>query len=191
LTPAVPKVAEIETERLRLRPLLASDRADLHHLFVDPDVRRYLWDDQVLPIEQTWAVVASSLRRFPVDGTGLWAVFLRGKAPQTGMIGFGGYWPFNVPPRLEILFGFAPVHWGRGLATELVRALVRYGFEELGLEHVDASADAPNTASLRVMEKAGMERGQKTEIGGRSTVHFTLPRAAFQPGKERYVVRRA
>jgi [ribosomal protein S5]-alanine N-acetyltransferase len=183
---AVPKITEIETERLRLRPLKASDRLDLHHLFTDPDVRRYLWDDQVLPIEQTWAVVAESLRRFPADGTGLLAVSLRGKAP---MIGFGGYWPF--PPRLEILFGLAPVQWGRGLATELVRALVRYGFEELGLDQVDGSADAPNIASLRVMEKAGLLRAEKIQKGGRVTVHYSLPRDAFQPGKERYIVHRA
>ena len=182
----MPKIVEIETERLLLRPLRASDRNDLHHLFTDPDVRRYLWDDEVLPIEQTWAVVAESLRRFAADGTGLWAVSRRGRPP---LAGFGGYWPF--PQRIEILFGLAPVHWGRGLATELARTLLRYGFEELGLDRVDGSADAPNAASLRVMEKAGMREVEKVGKGGRETVHYCLSRDGFLPGKDHYVVRRA
>ena len=182
----MPKIAEIETERLLLRPLRASDRNDLHHLFTDPDVRRYLWNDEVLPIEQTWAVVGESLRRFAADGTGLWAVSRRGRPP---LAGFGGYWPF--PGRLEILFGLAPVHWGRGLATELVRTLLRYGFEELGLDRVDGSADAPNAASLRVMEKAGMRPLETSGKGGRETVHYGLTRDELQPGKDHYVVRRA
>ncbi len=181
----MPKIAEIETERLRLRPLRAADRNDLHHLFTDPDVRRYLWDDQVLPIEQTWAVVSESLRRFGTDGTGLWAVYRSGRAPVAG---FGGYWPF--PAGLEILFGLAPVHWGRGLATELVRTLLRYGFEELGLDRVDGSSDAPNVASLRVMEKAGMHEVERIAKGGRETVRYSLSREEFQAGKERYIVHR-
>ncbi|MEA2695522.1 MAG: hypothetical protein QOJ16_4909 [Acidobacteriota bacterium] len=182
----MPKITEIETERLLLRPLRASDRNDLHHLFTDPDVRRYLWDDVVLPIEQTWAVVQESLRRFAADGTGLWAVSRRGRPP---LAGFGGYWPF--PAGIEILFGFAPVHWGRGLATELVRTLLRYGFEELGSDRVDGSADTPNVASLRVMEKAGLREVEKSAKGGRETVRYSLSREEFQPGKDPYVVRRA
>ncbi|HEV7515420.1 MAG TPA: GNAT family N-acetyltransferase [Thermoanaerobaculia bacterium] len=182
----MPKIAEIETERLLLCPLRASDRNDLHHLFVDPDVRRYLWDDEVLPIEQTWAVVTESLRRFAADGTGLWAVTRPGRPP---LAGFGGYWPF--PAGLEILFGLAPVHWGRGLATELARTLLRYGFEELGLDRVDGSADAPNAAALRVMEKAGMREVEKSATGGRETLRYSLSRDEFQPGKERYLIHRA
>jgi ribosomal-protein-alanine N-acetyltransferase len=185
----VPKITEIETERLVLRPLRANDRNDLHHLFTDPDVRRYLWDDEILPIEQTWAVVQESLRRFAADGTGLFAVARRGRPPMPPTIGFGGFWPF--PQGLEILFGLAPAQWGRGLATELVRTLLRYGFEELELERIAGSADAPNAASLRVMEKVGMQRVEKVGKGGRETVRYTLARVEFQPGKDPYVVRRA
>jgi len=133
------------TERLRLRPLQAGDRADLHHLFVDPDVRRYLWDDQSSP-RADLGVVAESLRRFPTT------------APASGRSSCAqGARAGMVASRLlalqraaapEILFGLAPVYWG-GPGDRARPRLLRYGFEELGLEHVDGSADAPNNASLR------------------------------------------
>src|SRR5690606_553796 len=46
--------------------------------------------------------------------------------------------------------------WGRGLATEGVRALIRKGFAELGLERMVATTYEDNLASQRVMQKAGM-----------------------------------
>ena len=44
----------------------------------------------------------------------------------------------------------------RGLAPEAVRALIRFGFERMGLNRIEARCIAGNTASARVMEKAGM-----------------------------------
>ena len=46
-------------------------------------------------------------------------------------------------------------YWGRGYATEAVRAMVRYGFDELGLNRIHAQHFARNPASGRVLEKAG------------------------------------
>ena len=47
--------------------------------------------------------------------------------------------------------------WGRGIATQAAQACLRYAFEEVGTERVIAGADAPNTTSLRVIEKLGMK----------------------------------
>lgn len=47
--------------------------------------------------------------------------------------------------------------WGRGIVTEAARACVQYAYGEVGMERVIAGADSPNTASLRVIEKLGME----------------------------------
>ena len=48
--------------------------------------------------------------------------------------------------------------WGRGLVTEAARAVVAYGFAELGLARIQAFADIRNVGSWRVMEKLGMQR---------------------------------
>jgi len=95
----------------RLRPLQAGDRATSITSSSIPTSAAISGTDQVLPSSRPGGG-RRELRRFPDRRHGLWAVFLRGKAPAAGMVGFGGYWPFNVPPRLEILFGLAPVYWG-------------------------------------------------------------------------------
>ncbi|MCG8606895.1 GNAT family N-acetyltransferase [bacterium] len=73
------------------------------------------------------------------------------------MIGFTGYRHFYDPPELQLLYGLLPEHFGKGYATHFARIMIRYGFETLGFGAIVACADNPNTASIRVMEKAGMQ----------------------------------
>lgn len=56
----------------------------------------------------------------------------------------------------DIGFELSPDHWARGYATEAARAIVRFGFDELGLHRIRASCVADNAASIRVLEKLGM-----------------------------------
>ena len=55
----------------------------------------------------------------------------------------------------EIGYWLGVAAWGRGLATAAVRAATAYAFEVLDLERVFAIANTRNTASARVLEKAG------------------------------------
>jgi RimJ/RimL family protein N-acetyltransferase len=48
--------------------------------------------------------------------------------------------------------------WGRGITALAVRGFIRYCFEDLDLHRVEAGVMAPNGASARVAEKAGLER---------------------------------
>jgi ribosomal-protein-alanine N-acetyltransferase len=50
-----------------------------------------------------------------------------------------------------------PAHWGKGYATETVRALLDFGFDVLDLYRISASGDPENIGSIRVMEKVGMK----------------------------------
>lgn len=181
------KITRIETARLWLRPLRHEDVDALHELWIDPDVRKYLWDDQIIPKEQARSVVEESIALFDAKGLGLWAVLLRG---EEALSGFCGYWFFRDPPELELLYGMTPVHWGKGLAMEAARAILRYGFEELGFERVVGSTDIPNVASIRVMEKAGMTFAKRACINTLDTVFYAIARDAFLPDKAPYTVQR-
>jgi ribosomal-protein-alanine N-acetyltransferase len=180
---------QIETARLRLRPFTLDDLDALHRFWTDPDVRRYLWDDRTISREQAEAMLQSSLVSFQTHGFGQWAVI---HVEHDSLIGFCGLRSTDDPLEAELLYGIAPPYWGQGLATEAARAVLRYGFEEKKLARIVASADRPNVASVRVMERAGMrcERYGRFASGGEA-VYFALSREEFQPGTAFYLLRRA
>lgn len=145
----------ITTARLRLRPATRDDVDALHRLWTHPDVRRYLWDDVVISRERAAAVVEDGIASFARDGFGLWTVH---DAAGGTAIGFCGLRIAAGTDDVELVYGIAPERWGRGLASEAVRAVLAFAFTVAGLERVTGVTDAPNVASMRVMEKAGMVR---------------------------------
>lgn len=164
-------VHEIVTARTRLTPVAPADLDTLHRLFVDPGVRRFLWDDEIVDLEVTRGLIETSVAQFAREQHGLWlARPVEGGDP----FGFAAYWYFHEPPELEILYGLAPTHWGSGLAVEIAGALLDLGFGTLGFERVVGSTDAPNVASVRVMEKLGMKPLRRASPKGRPTVWFVI-----------------
>ena len=111
---------------------------ELHLLWSSHEVRRYLWDSEEIDRQWTASLVAESLSLFAAHGYGLWGAGLH---DREGLVGFGDFWYFHTPSIQELLYGIAPEHWNRGLATEIVQALVRYGFEEIEFSEVWASTD--------------------------------------------------
>src|SRR5205814_6531002 len=70
----------------------------------------------------------------------------------------GGCSIFGEPEhaRAEIGYVIARPYWGQGLVTEAVREMLRLGFDELGLNRIEARCRPENIGSARVMEKNGM-----------------------------------
>jgi ribosomal-protein-alanine N-acetyltransferase len=171
----------IETARLMMRPFAMDDADYLHRLWVDPGVRKFLWDDQIISRETAIAVVESSIESFVNHGFGFWAICFKNDA---ALIGFGGLRHFTedggVTSEVEILYGVAPEHWGNGVATEAAGVILGYGFEECELTHIYAGADPPNAASFRVIEKLGMKFARKTVINGVEAVYYVMTRDGYK-----------
>ena len=73
------------------------------------------------------------------------------------MIGTCGFTRFHYEAdSAEIGYVIHPSYWGRGIATEAVDAVIRFGFQRLELNRIEARFMEGNTASRRVMEKNGM-----------------------------------
>jgi RimJ/RimL family protein N-acetyltransferase len=163
---------ELVTERLRLRPLSAHDAETFHALAVDPEVRRYLFDDEAISLERARELLATNDALFEERGCGLWTL-----EPKDGgaAAGVAGLWPLH--DGLELLYLLDPAAWGRGYATEAARAIVEYGFDALGLDDVVASTDAPNVASVRVMERAGLRFERRAVVDGLDTIVYRLRRS--------------
>lgn len=166
----------IETTRLRLRPFTLADTDGLHRLWTEPGVRKYLWDDEVIPRERVESIIENSIALFRSSGFGLWAV-----SPKVDdkLIGFCGFWHFHEPPKLELLYGISQKYWSLGLASEAATSIMRYGFEKLLFDRIEASTDAANQASSQVMKRIGMSFWKQEVANGLDTVYYAISRAEF------------
>jgi RimJ/RimL family protein N-acetyltransferase len=134
----------------------------LHDLWTRPEVRRFLFDDQILSREEAADFIARSERTFQNEGYGIWTFLERGHAAAAGFAGL-----FRAAEaEASLLYGTRPDLWGRGYASEAASAVLAYAFGTLGIRKVRADVDEPNLASVRVLEKLGMERiGRRIEKG--------------------------
>jgi RimJ/RimL family protein N-acetyltransferase len=142
----------LETERLALREWTPDDAEALHVLTGDAEVMRYVGDSQTWDIGRVRDWIEKLNVSYRTRGFSRWAVVERGGGLAVGSCGFA-----PLPWSGEIDFGymFRRDRWGRGYASEITPAVLRYGFERYGFEEVVASIDPKNDASRRVLEKIG------------------------------------
>src|SRR5258705_4502698 len=169
----------IETDRLRLRLFRPEDLDDLAGMFSDPEVMRYVADGKPAGSDVAEKALRSVIDHWRRHGFGRWAA----EDKQTRQfVGFGGLRSlFGMP---EVVSHFAPTHWGKGLATELARASLRYGFEEHHFERIVAIAKPENTASIHVMEKIGMQSQMHTSYYDIDVVQYALAPEEYKPTAE-------
>jgi ribosomal-protein-alanine N-acetyltransferase len=117
---------------------VARHTLNIPHPYTEDDARRWLYLTQQARAQNT---------AFP------FALVLRATGEFIGGIGL------IVEPRFdraEVGYWLGRPHWGRGLATEALSAVLRFGFEELRINKIYATHHAENPASGRVMLKNGM-----------------------------------
>jgi ribosomal-protein-alanine N-acetyltransferase len=143
----------IETDRLTLRALTPDDRAAVFALLADPRVAVPTHIAPFEGIEQADDLIAFFGRRFAAKGGIRWGLTLKGDDTIIGTAGFPSIddWTY----RAIIGYDLAYAHWGRGLMTEAVRALVGLGFAQLNFYRIEATTSLDNTRSMRVLAKAG------------------------------------
>jgi ribosomal-protein-alanine N-acetyltransferase len=142
----------LETRHLDLRALAPGDAPDLRRLCDEPAVRRHLFDGEPVPLVEARAMIRRSQSDFAAGGVGLFGLRRHG---EERLIGMGGLFVVEGVGEPELVYAVHPSYWGRGLATEAARAVVAHALEAVGLRRVLVSADRPNAASARVIEKLG------------------------------------
>jgi len=150
----------LESERLLFRSHRPSDLDAFCAIEADGEVRRYIGG-----APRTREAAERKFRDVHLKGAGrklaLQAVIYKA---DSRYIGYCGLYPNFRPDgsaidgEASLGFTFAREFWGRGLATEAGRAFVRFGFDELHLARIVATAEIDNAASLRVLEKLGFVR---------------------------------
>ena len=173
----------IETERLLLRIVCRDDLDDLARMFADPDVVKYVGDGTPSNREEASKAVDSMIAHWQKHSFGRW---IAGDKVSGAFIGFGGLRSLFGTP--EVVYHLTKNNWGKGFATELARAALRFGFEERGFDRIVAITKPPNLASIHVMEKLGMQFEKHAQYYGLDVAQYSITRDAFQWDGSSYAV---
>ncbi|MGD8822549.1 MAG: GNAT family N-acetyltransferase [Anaerolineales bacterium] len=144
----------IDTPRLTLRQMLASDFDDLMMIFGDPKVMDSF---NVPPFsrDQMRAWLDRNLAHQEEHGYGLFSVILKSGGTLIGNCGLE-HMQVDGQPAAELGYDFRSDFWNQGYATEAATAVREYAFQKLNLPHLISLIRVGNEASRRVSEKIGM-----------------------------------
>ncbi|HKU05220.1 MAG TPA: GNAT family N-acetyltransferase [Bradyrhizobium sp.] len=158
------------TERLIAEKLREHHLPDLVTLHLDPAVSRYLGG--VRSPEATAAYLAAAMAHWDRHGFGLWA--LRTQAGE--FAGRAGIRQAVVEgaEEFEILYTLKRNLWGRGLASEIVAALIETARSQLRLPSLVGLVVVGNEASYRVLEKSGFTRERTMLSRGEEVALYRL-----------------
>ena len=164
----------LTTERLILRPMRQSDAEDMNRYAHREDVTEFLLWSPHPSLSYTREYLRYIESRYVLGDFYDWAVIEKASGR---MIGTCGFTSFNCSSdSAEVGYVLNPAYWGKGIATEALTRVLRFGFEELKLHRIEARFICGNDRSRRVMEKVGMTfegvlregmliKGNYTDIG--------------------------
>lgn len=142
---------EMETERLRLRPVTLEDAPAMFEYASDEAVTRYTF-----PTNQSFEETRNNIALFYLASPlGRWRIELKENGKFIGTIDL-----LDLDLRLKkgsIGYVLNKDYWNQGLATEATKTVIALAFEQIGMNKLIAVHDKDNPASGRVMAKAGMQ----------------------------------
>jgi len=145
----------LTTPHLILRPASPADIPFILKLFGRPETNQYSEYENIATFEQARKMYELYLTPSAPTQFRLVAELAEKREP-VGTIGLYHYSEANR--RAEMGYDLLREYWGRGLMAEAVSEVLRYVFEDLKLNRIEATTDTENAASIRVLERAGFIR---------------------------------
>lgn len=142
----------LQTERLYLRQFTAADAPLLYHLNTQPGVLKYIPEPILRNEEDAKAVIIDIILPQYKNNLGRWAAHLKSNDAFIGWCGLK-----MVDGEIDLGYRLLPSEWGKGYATEVAKAALQYGHQQLQLEKIIAHAHTGNIASQNVLQKIGMQ----------------------------------
>ncbi len=172
----------IETERLILRELEATDENDLFEMDSDQEVHLYLENKPVKSMDEIRVVIEMLQKQYKENGIARWAVIDK---TTNECIGWSGLKYFNQPLNnhihfYELGYRFKKKHWGKGFATESSKAILDYGFANLNVDKIFAITDPKNVNSKKVLTKLGFDFQETFDYEGDPTDWFELKKSTWE-----------
>lgn len=144
----------LETERLTLRKFTFDDAQDMFEYSSEPDLTRFVPWETHKSINDTNKFLNYILTQYSQGKLSPWAIEYKEIKKVIGTIDFVAW--STAHHRAEIGFILSKDYWGRGLIVEASSKVIKFGFENMELNKIEASCMVENTQSQRVLQKLGM-----------------------------------
>lgn len=174
--------AIFETKRLLVRPLGSGDVDACFAVYGDPEVTRYVTPGGQAAPSPEWVrsqIEGGMLAPQEDARFGFWGVEHRADGRLVGTVALIPV--EDVEDEFEMGWHLARAFWGEGYAFESGIGLLRYGFEEVGLERILALAFPENERSIRACRRLGMAPLGRRMHQGRDHECFAADRASWSP----------
>lgn len=160
----------IMTGRLLLRELTPDDAQSFYELNLDPDVLRYTGDTPFKNVSDA-RVFLINYDQYKKYGFGRWAVI---RKEDDAFLGWCGLKYSEETKEYDLGFRFFKKYWGNGYATEAAIACASLGFSTFNIPKIIGRAMKANSASIRVLEKAGFTFNAFFDFDGEDGVIYKI-----------------
>lgn len=190
MTPIVPAIPTLDTQRLRLDAFREMDIPALARILAEPAVAKGITVHTATPARARkaaatrlfWHNKSWALQGESNGGYGVWAVRHKdARAPQDALIGWCGFAEPEIGRDPELLYGLAPQYWGQGLAREAAEAAIDWLLAQQEPARNGAGQKRPsrprhagisavifgriNPASAALLRKLGFEKKARMGMG--------------------------
>ncbi|MEK4916126.1 GNAT family N-acetyltransferase [Bacillus sp. FSL E2-8887] len=146
----------IETRRLILRAVTTEDANDMLKYLSDKDVVKSMGLIPFQIVKDVWDEIGW-YKSIYEEGTGIrWGITLKDSGKVIGSCGFLNMLTKHY--RAEVGYELSKDYWGKGIASEALEAVVKYGYHHLQLERIEALIEPANLPSQKLVEKQGFRR---------------------------------
>lgn len=147
----------LQTERLALRRFQLEDaEAFYQNVTSDSKVNKFLTWSLHKSVEETRELLTGWVERYENPERYCWAIVLKENDQLIGTIAVPTI--KNRTKTAEVTYCIGSAWWGHGIVTEALKEVIRYLFEEIQVNRIEAGYDANNPASGRVLEKVRMQK---------------------------------
>lgn len=140
----------LETQRLILRPMKISDAKDLLKYYSDEDITGFLNFNSIEKEEQAQAFIKMYLGKYKNQEMIPWAITLKG---DERLIGTCFLSDFQRDSIATLGYDLSKRYWNVGIMTETLKAVLPFGFYQLGLHRIQSFLHPENIASIELLEK--------------------------------------
>lgn len=151
----------LSTERFQLRELLESDVKEIYIQRSHPTIQKYIKREPARNEEDALAFIRK-VREQELAGKSItWVIVPKGEKALIGQVCLWNIEPEN--DKAELGYSLHPDWFNKGVMTEVLRAIIDYGFSTMKLQQIDAFTHKDNLASRQVLHKSGFVRNTSFE----------------------------